>query len=114
MRSRADVIKPMLSLVNQLAIKPLETESIAEVFFRSIRKTDIYPVPTFVKADSTTRLSFDDYDELLPLSSLFPTPKSVIIMNNASVHCNSRIEELITSHGPSIGARGEAGCNCSD
>ena len=37
-------------------------------------------------------------DELLPLCSLFSTPKSVIIMNNASVHCNSRIEELIISH----------------
>ncbi len=38
-------------------------------------------------------------DELLPLCSLFSAPKSVIIMNNASVHCNHRIEELITSHG---------------
>ncbi len=59
MRSRADVIKPMLPLVNQLAIKPLEREGIAEVFFRSIRKTNIYSVPAFVKADSTARLSFD-------------------------------------------------------
>jgi len=25
-------------------------------------------------------------------------PKSVIIMDNASIHCNARIEELITSH----------------
>ena len=38
-------------------------------------------------------------DELLPLCSLFPASKSVIIMNNASIHCNRRIEELITSHG---------------
>ncbi len=38
-------------------------------------------------------------DELLPLCSPFPAPRSVIIMDNASVHCNSRIEELITSHG---------------
>ncbi len=37
-------------------------------------------------------------DELLPLCSFFPTPRSVIIMDNVSVHCNSRIEELITSH----------------
>ncbi len=37
-------------------------------------------------------------DELLPLCSLFSTSRSVIIMNNASVHCNSRIEELIISH----------------
>ncbi len=38
-------------------------------------------------------------DKLLPLCSPFPAPRSVIIMDNASVHCNSRIEELITSHG---------------
>ncbi len=38
-------------------------------------------------------------DELLPLCSFFPASKSVIIMNNASIHCNARIEELITSHG---------------
>jgi len=60
MRSQASVIKSMLLLVNQLAIKSSERESIAEVFFRSIRKTNIYSVSTFVKADSTTRLSFDD------------------------------------------------------
>ncbi len=60
MRSQADVIKSMLSLINQLAIKPSERESIAEVFFRPIRKMNIYPVQAFVKADSTTRLSFDD------------------------------------------------------
>ncbi len=55
-----NVIKPMLPLINQLPIKPLERENIAEVFFRPIRKTNIYSVPAFVKADSTTRLSFDD------------------------------------------------------
>ncbi len=38
-------------------------------------------------------------DELLPLCSPFPAPKSVIIMDNASIHCNARIEELIISHG---------------
>ena len=37
-------------------------------------------------------------DELLSLCSFFSTSKSVIIMNNASVHCNSRIKELIISH----------------
>ncbi len=37
-------------------------------------------------------------DELLPLCSFFSTSKSVIIMNNASVHCNRRIKELIISH----------------
>jgi len=60
MRSQADVIKPMLPLINQLAIKSSERENIAEVFFRSIRKTNIYSVQTFVKTDSTTRLSFND------------------------------------------------------
>ncbi len=35
-RSQADVIKPTLSLINQLAIKSLKRESIAEVFFRPI------------------------------------------------------------------------------
>ncbi len=49
----------MLPLANQLAIKPPERESIAEVFFRPIRKMDIYSVPVFVKAGSTARLSFD-------------------------------------------------------
>ena len=58
-RPQADVIKPMLPLVNQLAIKPLERESIAEVFFRSIRKTDIYSASIFARVDSTARLSFD-------------------------------------------------------
>ncbi len=37
-------------------------------------------------------------DELLSLCSFFSTSKSMIIMNNVSVHCNSRIEELIISH----------------
>jgi len=41
-------------------------------------------------------------DELLSLCSSFPASRSVIIMNNASVHCNSRIEELIISHGCQI------------
>ncbi len=38
-------------------------------------------------------------DELLPHCNAFPAARSVIIMNNASIHCNARIEELITSHG---------------
>ncbi len=59
MRSQAGVIKPMLLLVNQLAIKSLERESIAEVFFRPIRKTNIYPAPVFARVGSTARLSFD-------------------------------------------------------
>ena len=37
-------------------------------------------------------------DELLSLCSFFSTSRSVIIMNNTSVHCNSRIEELIILH----------------
>ncbi len=37
-------------------------------------------------------------DELLSLCSFFSISRSVIIMNNASVHCNSRIKELIISH----------------
>ncbi len=60
MRSQTDIIKSMFSLINQLAIRSLERESIAEVFFRSIRKMNIYSVQAFVKTDSTTRLSFDD------------------------------------------------------
>jgi len=58
-RPQAGVIKPMPSLVNQLAIKPSEREGIAEVFFRPIRKTDIYSASVFARVDSTTRLSFD-------------------------------------------------------
>ena len=56
-RLRGDVIKPMHQLVSQLAIKPLERESIPEAFFRRIQSMTIYPVPIFVKAGSTTRLS---------------------------------------------------------
>jgi len=56
-RPQAGVIKPTLPLINQLAIKPLEREGIAGVFFRSIRKMDIYPVQAFVKAGSTARLA---------------------------------------------------------
>ncbi len=37
-------------------------------------------------------------DELLSLCSSFSISRSVIIMNNANVHCNSRIKELIISH----------------
>ncbi len=37
-------------------------------------------------------------DELLSLCSFFSASKSVIIMNNVSIHCNARIEELIISH----------------
>jgi len=37
-------------------------------------------------------------DELLSLCSFFSTSRSVIIMNNMNVHCNSWIEELIISH----------------
>jgi len=52
-------MKPMPPLVNQLAIKPLEREGIAGVFFPPIRKTDIYPAPVFARVGSTARLSFD-------------------------------------------------------
>ena len=37
-------------------------------------------------------------DELLFLCSFFSTSKSVIIMNNINVYCNSWIEEFIISH----------------
>ncbi len=37
-------------------------------------------------------------DELLSLCSLFLTLKSVIIMNNVSIHCNACIKKLIISH----------------
>ncbi len=102
MRPQAGVIKPMPPLVNQLAIKPLEREGIAGVFFRSIRKTDIYPAPVFARVFNGEAFFRWLADELLPLCSPFPAPRSVIIMNNVSVHCNSRIEELITSHGCQI------------
>jgi len=47
----------MHQLVSQLAIKPLEREGIPEAFFRRIQSMAIYPVPIFVKAGSTARLS---------------------------------------------------------
>ena len=37
-------------------------------------------------------------DELLSLCSFFSISKSVIIMNNISIHCNARIKKLIISH----------------
>ena len=33
-------------------------------------------------------------DELLPQCNSYPQPKSVIIMDNASIHCNQRIEQV--------------------
>ena len=33
-------------------------------------------------------------DELLPQCNPYPQPKSVIIMDNASIHCNQRIEQV--------------------
>ena len=41
-------------------------------------------------------------DELLPLCNPFPGPRSVIIMDNASIHCNARVEELVRGHGCEI------------
>ena len=38
-------------------------------------------------------------DELLSHCDVFPAHRSVIIMNNASIHCNPRIEEVIRQHG---------------
>ncbi len=60
MKSRADVIRSMLSLINQLAIKFLERKNITEVFFQSTRKMNIYSALIFAKVNSTTRLSFND------------------------------------------------------
>ncbi len=37
-------------------------------------------------------------DELLSLCSFFSISKSVIIMNNISIHCNAYIKKLIISH----------------
>ncbi len=50
----------MLSLINQLAIKSLELESIAEVFFQFIQKMNIFSALIFARIDSTMRLSFND------------------------------------------------------
>ena len=38
-------------------------------------------------------------DELLPHCNTYPGPKSVVVMDNASFHCTSRIEEAIRAHG---------------
>ena len=38
-------------------------------------------------------------DELLPHCNTFPAPRSVIVMDNASIHCNRRIKELIAQYG---------------
>jgi len=60
MKSQAYVIKSMLLLINQLTIKSLEQESIAEVFFQFIQKMNIYSALIFIRINSTTRLSFND------------------------------------------------------
>ncbi len=60
MKSQADIIRFMLSLINQLIIKFSEQESIAEVFFQFIWKTNIYFASIFMKINSTMRLSFND------------------------------------------------------
>ena len=41
-------------------------------------------------------------DELLPHCNAYPAPRSVIIMDNASIHCNPRIEQVIRQHGCEI------------
>lgn len=38
-------------------------------------------------------------DELLPHCNPYPEPRSVIVMDNASIHCNERVEEVIRQHG---------------
>ena len=38
-------------------------------------------------------------DELLPHCNAFPAQRSVIILDNASIHVNPRIEEVIKAHG---------------
>lgn len=38
-------------------------------------------------------------NELLPHCNAYPAPRSVIVMDNVSLHCNPRIAELIRSHG---------------
>ena len=41
-------------------------------------------------------------DELLPNCGVFPAHRSVIVMDNASIHCNPRIEEVMCQHGCEI------------
>ena len=40
--------------------------------------------------------------QLLPHCNAFPAPRSVIIMDNASIHVNPRIKEAIEAHGCQI------------
>ena len=37
--------------------------------------------------------------KLLPHCNAFPAPRSVFIMNNASIHCNARIKDAIQQAG---------------
>lgn len=41
-------------------------------------------------------------DELLPYCTPYPGPRSVVAMDNASIHCNPRVEEAIRAHGCEI------------
>ena len=41
-------------------------------------------------------------DELLPHCNAFPGPRSIIVMDNVSSHCNQRIEDVITGFGCQI------------
>lgn len=41
-------------------------------------------------------------DELLSHCGVFSAHRSVIVMDNASIHCNPRIEEVIRQHGCEI------------
>ncbi len=38
-------------------------------------------------------------DELLPYCNAYPARRSVIVLDNASIHVNPRIEEIIKAHG---------------
>ncbi len=66
----------------------------------SIYIKDEYLFCTDIREDWFNNETFFQWlaDKLLSLCSLFSTSRSVIIMNNISVHCNSRIKELIISH----------------
>ena len=54
---------------------------------------------SYFKAESFFRWIVD---ELLPHCNVFPAPRSVIIMDNATIHCNPRIEQVIRQHGCEI------------
>jgi hypothetical protein len=107
----------MLLLINQLDIVPILPEVVCGVFFLLIHR--IVCVSSHLSSHLLMTLWFVGYlpctdikegyynldsfqqwitNNLLSHCNVYPAPRSVIIMNNASAHRNPRIQEVIETY----------------